>query len=273
MICRPWPPPTIWSEKKTINGHRFPFNLLFRPIHRPFTPVNQSADNRGQTIEMENNSAAKPRVLCLHGYRTSGEILKKQIFGAWSEKVTSKLDLVFLDGPNPARGKSEAEGFCDPPYYEWYHANEGFTEYYHFEECISYIEDYMIKHGPFDGLLGFSQGALLSAAFPGMQLNGVALTGVPNIKFVILVSGAIFGGLKLFGSPKLAANAFSSPIRCSSLHIIGEMDFLKEKGIELLDSFVEPTVIHHPKGHIVPRLDEKNMEIMLGFIEKIEKLQ
>ena len=32
-----------------------------------------------------------------------------------------------------------------------------FTEYTNFDECLAYIEDYMIKHGPFDGLLGFSQ--------------------------------------------------------------------------------------------------------------------
>lgn len=32
-----------------------------------------------------------------------------------------------------------------------------FDEYENFEECLAFIEDYMIKHGPFDGLLGFSQ--------------------------------------------------------------------------------------------------------------------
>lgn len=32
-----------------------------------------------------------------------------------------------------------------------------FTEYTNFDECLAYIEDFMIKHGPFDGLLGFSQ--------------------------------------------------------------------------------------------------------------------
>lgn len=55
---------------------------------------------------------------------------------------------------------------------------------------------------------------------PGMQLDGVALTKVPKIKCVIIMSGAKFGGSN-FGSPKLAANAFSSPLKCPSLHIIG----------------------------------------------------
>lgn len=35
--------------------------------------------------------------------------------------------------------------------------NKDFTEYTNFEECLAFIEDNMIKSGPFDGFLGFSQ--------------------------------------------------------------------------------------------------------------------
>ncbi|GAV67911.1 FSH1 domain-containing protein [Cephalotus follicularis] len=219
---------------------------------------------------MENQIQKKPRILCLHGFRTSAEILKKLVL-RWPETVLDKLDLNFLDAPYPARGKSDVEGIFDPPYHEWFQANEDFTKYTNFEECLAYIEDYMIENGPFDGFLGFSQGAILCAALPGMQLHGVGLTKLPKIKFLILVSGAKFGGSK-FGLPKLAANAFASPIDCPSLHFIGETDFLKEEGIALLGSFVEPVVIHHPRGHTVPKLDEKSMETMLEFIERIQKV-
>ncbi|KAE9450029.1 hypothetical protein C3L33_18070, partial [Rhododendron williamsianum] len=155
---------------------------------------------------METQIQKKPRFLCLHGFRTSAEILRKQLLRRWPETVLGKLDL-------------------------------DFQEYYNFEECLAHIEDYMIKHGPFDGLMGFSQGAIISAALPGMQLDGVALTKVPKIKYVIILSGGKFGG-SMFGSPKLAVNAFSSPVKCSSLHII----------------------------------DEKGLKTMLSFIEKIDKM-
>lgn len=36
----------------------------------------------------------------------------------------------------------------------------------------------------------------------------------------------------------------------------GEFDFLREEGEALLNSFVDPVVINHPKGHTVPRLGE-----------------
>ncbi|XWS44996.1 hypothetical protein CRYUN_Cryun15aG0097800 [Craigia yunnanensis] len=212
----------------------------------------------------------KPRILCLHGFRTSAEILKKVVL-RWPAPVLDKLDLVFLDGPYPAQGKSDVEGIFDPPYYEWFQTNQDFSEYTNFAECLAYIEDYMIKNGPFDGLLGFSQGAMLSAALPGMQRDGVALSKVPQIKFLIIISGVKFGGVK-FANHKLTATAFSSPLECPSLHFIGDTDFLKPESTVLLESFVDPMIINHPKGHTVPKLDEKGMELMLGFIERIQKI-
>ncbi|XP_058776155.1 uncharacterized protein LOC131650459 isoform X2 [Vicia villosa] len=217
---------------------------------------------------MEEQIQKKPRILCLHGFRTSGQILKKLVL-RWPETVLQKLDLVFIDGQFPAQGKSDVEGIFDPPYYEWFQANEDFTVYRNFEECLGYIEDYMLENGPFDGVLGFSQGAFLAAALPGMQEQGVALEKISKIKFLILISGAKFGGMK-YGTPKLASNAFSKPIHCPSLHIIGESDFMKPESIILQEAFVDPAVIHHPKGHTIPRLDEKSLETMLDFIDTIQ---
>lgn len=55
-----------------------------------------------------------------------------------------------------------------------------------------------------------------------------------------------------------------------SVMYVGEKD--RWKPDELLDSFVDPFVLHHPEGHVVPKLDEKGLEIMLEFIEKIQEL-
>ncbi|XP_014520012.1 esterase CG5412 isoform X1 [Vigna radiata var. radiata] len=219
---------------------------------------------------MEDQTQRKPRILCLHGFRTSGEILKQLVL-RWPEPVIQKLELVFLDGQFPSLGRSDVEGIFDPPYYEWFQANEDFSEYRNFEECLAYIQDFMLKNGPFDGVLGFSQGAILAAALPGMQAQGVALGKVEKIKFLIVISGAKFGGNK-FGMPKLASNAFSKPIDCLSLHFIGEKDFMKEESVALLEAFQNPVVIHHPKGHTVPKLDDKSLEIMVNFTDRIQRM-
>ncbi|KAG7546339.1 Serine hydrolase FSH [Arabidopsis suecica] len=207
----------------------------------------------------------KPRFLCLHGFRTSGEIMKIQLH-KWPKSVIDRLDLVFLDAPFPCQGKSDVEGIFDPPYYEWFQFNKEFTEYTNFEKCLEYLEDRMIKLGPFDGLIGFSQGAILSGGLPGLQAKGIALQKVPKIKFVIII-----GGAKL-KSAKLAENAYSSSLETLSLHFLGETDFLKPYGTQLIESYKNPVVVHHPKGHTVPRLDEKSLEIVTAFIDTIELL-
>ncbi|KAJ4714505.1 Serine hydrolase FSH [Melia azedarach] len=191
----------------------------------------------------------------------------------WSPEILDELDLHFLDGPCPALGPSEVETLphFPPPYYEWFHTDQNKTQFWHFNESVAYVEDYMIKNGPFDGLMGFSQGAALSSALIGMQLHGDALTKVPPLKFVMLISGSKFG-YKTFGTPKLAVNAYSTPIQLPSLHFIGDKDFLKKENLGLLDAYLNPVVIHHPEGHKVPRLDANNTKVVLGFIEKIGKL-
>ncbi|KAI3798622.1 hypothetical protein L1987_33900 [Smallanthus sonchifolius] len=217
--------------------------------------------------EVQNN---KLRILCLHGFRTSGAILQKLV-ERWPEPLLPKLDLVFMDGPYLARGKSALDGIFEPPFYEWFQSDEEYKEFYNFEECVAKVEEFMLTHGPFDGVLGFSQGAMLTATIPGMQREGVALMKVPKVKFVIIASGAKFGSSK-FGTPKLASASFSTPITTPSLHFIGETDIIKEEGIGLLESFVDPVVIHHPDGHTIPSLDDKSLEVFCDFIAKIHDL-
>ncbi|KAF9608227.1 hypothetical protein IFM89_008182 [Coptis chinensis] len=237
--------------------------------HSPTQPEFQFL--RKKLLQKNNNnnmgdlgtSEPKPKFLCLHGFRTSGEIMKKQI-GKWPASVLDKLDLVFLDAPFPCGGKSDVEGIFDPPYYEWFQFEKDFMEYRNLDKCLEYIEESMLKLGPFDGLVGFSQGAILSGALLGMQSKGVALTKVPKIKFLIVISGA------MFKTQALIEESYASQIKFPSLHFLGEADFLRPYGTKLLEYFVDPFVIHHPKGHTVPRLDEKSLEIMNSFLEKIQ---
>ncbi|WRX30991.1 hypothetical protein QQP08_023478 [Theobroma cacao] len=55
-------------------------------------------------------------------------------------------------------------------------------------------------------------------------------------------------------------------------HRSRETDFLKPYGLELLESCVDPVVIHHPKGHTIPRFDEKGLESVMSFLERIQRM-
>jgi hypothetical protein len=222
-------------------------------------------EGEGEGESKEIKEMVKVRVLCLHGFRTSGSILQKQV-GKWEKSVLERMDLCFPDAPFPAQGKSDVEEHFPPPYYEWFQINSQFTEYQNMDECLSFIEEYMIKNGPFHGLLGFSQGAKLSAALPGLQSKGLALTRVPPLQFVIIVGGAKFKALL-----HSKQSAYSSAIECPSLHFLGDKDFLKPYGEELLKSFVDPFVIRHPMGHTVPRLDKEGVKAINSFLDRVEE--
>uniref|UniRef100_A0A804MU80 Serine hydrolase domain-containing protein n=1 Tax=Zea mays TaxID=4577 RepID=A0A804MU80_MAIZE len=175
----------------------------------------------------------RTKVLCLHGFRTSGAFLKKQI-SKWHPSILQQFEMVFPDGVFPAGGKSEIEGIFPPPYFEWYQFNMEFTDYTNLDECISYLCDYMVKNGPFDGLLGFSQGATLLALLVGYQAQ--------------------------FKDPSICDVTYKDPIKVKSVHFIGEKDWLKVPSEELASAFDEPLIIRHPHGHTVPRLDDVSVK-------------
>ena len=131
----------------------------------------------------ESKTERKPKILCLHGFRTSGAILRKQV-QRWPTSVLHQFHLHFIDDSIPSKGKSDVEGIYDPPYFEWFGTSEVHincfsflflfsslsifqilihsisqdpTNYENLESSIEFIESYMLEHGPFDGLLGFSQ--------------------------------------------------------------------------------------------------------------------
>lgn len=84
----------------------------------------------------------KPRVLCLHGFRTSGEIMCTQM-RKWPGHVLERLDLVFADAPFPAEGRSEVEGIFPPPYYEWFQFNKVIEILI---SCVSWVRVCIFSH-------------------------------------------------------------------------------------------------------------------------------
>ncbi|RCV14598.1 hypothetical protein SETIT_2G439000v2 [Setaria italica] len=209
---------------------------------------------------MEQDKKAK--VLCLHGFRTSGSFLKKQI-SKWHPSIFQQFDMVFPDGIFPAGGKSEIEGIFPPPYFEWFQFNKEFTEYTNLDECISYLCDYMVRNGPFEGLLGFSQGATLSALLIGYQAQGKVLSDHPPIKFMVSISGS------KFRDPSICDIAYKDLIKVKSVHFIGEKDWLKVPSEELASAFDDPLIIRHPQGHTVPRLDDASVKQLSGWSSSI----
>mgnify|MGYP003386331262 FL=1 len=126
--------------------------------------------------------STRPRILCLHGMRTSGLvchklcaiicsltsvrflililflstcfyslILSRQMA---SLKYHVEADFVFINGPFEATGPPQqviTQYYPNLPYYEWQSENSG--------EGLKWLLEYLTneENGSFDGILGFSQ--------------------------------------------------------------------------------------------------------------------
>ncbi|GFP83772.1 hypothetical protein PHJA_000520700 [Phtheirospermum japonicum] len=197
------------------------------------------------------DGSKKMRILCLHGFRTSGGFLKKQI-SKWDPSIFAHFDMDLPDGIYPAGGKSEIEGIFPPPYFEWFQFDKDFTEYTNLEACIDYLCDYI--------------GATLAALLLGYQAQGKILNEHPPIKLFVSISGS------KFRDPTICEVAYKEPIKVKSVHFIGDKDWLKLPSEELASAFEDPLIIRHPQGHTVPRLDEDAVEKLGNWTMEINVL-
>lgn len=213
-------------------------------------------------------------MLALHSFRTSAKIFKEQVRRSGLEKRLGNLvELVYLDAPHAATGPPPADvaPFFDPPYREWWRAEKNVEKGEYLYEggvaTVEFVRQYIIDEGPFDGIWAFSQGSLLASMLLSLKLQG----RLPQAELFpwFLVS---FGGF--FDAKKVKANkmamqvlADSRPLKCPSLHVIGERDALSKFSLVLAEQYVDSTVIMHPRGHIVPALDDGSFSKLEGFLQ------
>ena len=106
------------------------------------------------------------------------------------------------------------------------------------------------EHGPYDGLLGFSQGANLSTMAMAQLLHGQQGeeeqgSHLPCPRFCILMCGTEFG----WATGQLGHLFQGQPLAPPSFHVIGDVDPFKATTEELAKLWSAPQVHRHPSGH------------------------
>ncbi|AEO66741.1 9a741081-77ae-4704-b6ff-5111685aea1d [Thermothielavioides terrestris] len=103
----------------------------------------------------------KIRILGLHGMGTSAEIFKSQT-SAFRSKLPPHFTFVFIDAPFPCAPAPGAEVlFTKRAYYAWWKdQTPNAIKLSHLA-----VTDYIERHGPFDILMGFSQGCALISSY------------------------------------------------------------------------------------------------------------
>ncbi|XP_042529965.1 esterase OVCA2 [Dipodomys spectabilis] len=204
-------------------------------------------------------AARRPlRVLCLAGFRQSERGFREKT-GALRKALRGRAELVCLSGPHPlidvAGGPEPDSGPCIPeeqprgwwfsePEADVFSALDEPTECRGLEEALTTVARALSELGPFDGLLGFSQGAALVAHVCALGQAGDPRFPLP--RFIILVSGFCPRGLK---EPSL-----QSPLSLPSLHVFGDSDRVipSQESVQLASRFPEAITLTHSGGHFIP---------------------
>ena len=125
------------------------------------------------------------------GWRTSGKILYMQTAAM---QFHTPLEYSFVDAPFPAEGPPDegiATYYPNKPYFEWFKKRPTqIPPYEGIDESVALVVDYLKKNGPFEGIMGFSQGAAMATRLAYLQEKGdKSFEGLSLFKFVILIGG------------------------------------------------------------------------------------
>ena len=219
------------------------------------------------------------RILCLHGYRQSASALRSRLCQL-QRKIRTLAQLEFVQAPHPTDDGRHASGgggrSC------WLHAREGsgaereesdhaavwgqtegWDQTEGWEATVATLTRALDEHGPFDGVLGLSQGAAVAAAL-------VASRGSPRLRFVILCAGYVPSA-----PTALKALHDAAPIRCPSLHIVGTADAVvaPSASMQLFELFDSESrqLVQHDGGHILPAVD-KHVARYRSFLQSLQPL-
>ncbi|XP_031397094.1 rhodanese-like domain-containing protein 6 isoform X4 [Punica granatum] len=229
-------------------------------------------------------SPRKLRILCLHGFRQNASSFKGRT-ASLAKKIKNIAELIYVDGPHELPFIYQppvADQACDsessavqrsPPREnckkklawlvspeccvgsgktEWIVADGPFDLLQYQQQTggsdisLAHLKKVFSQDGPFDGILGFSQGAAMATLACAHQDK---FKGEMNFRFAVLCSGYL---------PKIAEISHGT-INCPSLHIFGS-DHGKDRQIsntaskDLATYFEEGSsvIIQHDSGHIIP---------------------
>ncbi|KAG8464790.1 hypothetical protein KFE25_010158 [Diacronema lutheri] len=198
------------------------------------------------------------RVLCLHGYTQDAERFSRVLSLGLRPHVRDVAELVFVDAPHAARDPAGGRAWWHPEL-----VSSGASKswaYGGWEETLDFLRDVDRARGPFEGLLGFSQGAAVASSLAAHLTSPSAKPSV-SFRFAILAGGFAYRGQ---GAGALFRH---KPLRMPSLHLYGERDKLVKptSSEELARLFDSPTVHIHPGGHSFPQT-QPSLDIVAEFL-------
>ncbi|KAF2681308.1 FSH1-domain-containing protein [Lentithecium fluviatile CBS 122367] len=256
------------------------------------------------------------KVLMLHGFTQSGPLfhaktraLEKNLQKAFPAGITlsyptapirlARTDIPFPVSTTSTTSSSTNEGGADaeddPDAWAWWR-RKGDSEPYVYEgieQGLDKLAEVLRTEGPFDGVIGFSQGGAMAAMLASLleptrreafeklyEVGGLAYpesftadTGYAEsalhtpLKFAVCYSGFAARGVDTyrgFYEPKI-----STPM----LHFLGTLDAVVEesRSLALVERCEESEgrVVYHPGGHFLPSSQKAYVSALIGFMKEV----
>lgn len=193
-----------------------------------------------------SGTGGQQRLLALHGYRQNAAVFRAKT-GAMRRALRGVAELVYIDAPHLSG---------DDGGRAWWHSNDDGSRYAGMQDSLEHIATTVEERGPFDGVLGFSQGAVfasLLAAHP---------TTRHHWRYSVLISG--------FPARDAAVKDadWYQVVEKPSLHVYGENDKLVPPQFSALlaDRFASSQRHVHAGGHLPP-FARPSTDVLTAFIE------
>ncbi|KAE8374870.1 serine hydrolase FSH [Aspergillus bertholletiae] len=202
------------------------------------------------------------RFLCLHGSGTSGEIFEIQSGGISQILEARGHRFTYINGRLDSEPEPELKGILDPPFYNHYPRDIAPGE--DLARAIEHTMNIIKKQGPFDAVMGFSQGAALAYS---LIVNHAKTHDVPLFKAAVFICGA--APYEPLGKEFIQPTPGEYLVKIPTAHIVGKQDEIYESSMQLY-SLCEPSKAEfydHGSRHMIP-FDSKNTEAMVAAIEK-----
>jgi len=196
---------------------------------------------------------AKARILCLHGYAQNADFFRSRT-GALRKGLRSLAEFHFIDAPHPAT----AEFLGDVPEERgaalgWFNVGETTpgarpaisAQYVGVDDSLQTIRQAVEDAGPFDAILGFSQGATL-AAFCCLRPEAWWHDDGAPFKFAIMFSAF------LPRDPAYSFEVGSSSTPTFHVYGLNDPSVPPASSLAVAACFAHPRTHAHDGGHGVP---------------------
>lgn len=196
------------------------------------------------------------RFLCLHGMGTSAEIFETQT-GPLRQALGKNHNFEFYEGEYevPAAPGIDDVFNCES-YKAWYGPSLGASTH---REALELLRDIIDEDGPFDGCIGFSQGAALLGSFL-LSYQALDRFSPPPFRLAIFICGSsalsvseMDGSWSRINPQELEGK--NRRIKIPTVHIYGRKDPAYQESLNL-KNMCEPRnrlEYAHGSGHDIPR--------------------